>query len=60
MPFIKLAELEHVNTGLRRSRTGSGDRMSGILARYRTSTNETYTDVLDRVVSMITEIQDVQ
>lgn len=60
MLAINLSELERTNAGLHKGRMGGEDHTSSMLVRFCTSTNETYADVLDRVLSVITEIWNAQ
>lgn len=60
MPAIKLSELEHIKTGLRRGETGSRGHASGMLVRNFTSTNGIYANALKQVLVTITEIKNTQ
>lgn len=57
MPAIKLTELEYMNVGLHRGGTGSGDHGSGVSVMNCTSTNGTYADALEWVLSVIPKIR---
>lgn len=60
MTTIKLSELGQMNSGLFRSRPDSGEHTLSASAINCTFMNGTYVNDLNRVLSAITEIRDIQ
>lgn len=58
MAIIKLAELEHTNSGLHKGRMGGGDHSFGMLLRNCITMNWNYADTFDRVFFAITKFRD--